>query len=223
MNNWKNMRDALDNVYYALQDDESREIFDARVQFMIDRDHEAYIDKIFRWNQLYPKKWRCPEMEKVLEEGQEIIIYGCGHDGRITKRNLEICGYSILCWCDSNSELWGSEVEGKAVVSPEELMPGYAKCLIIIGSKRYETEMRARLFDIGFPVKNIFSFIYYQGIGVYGNQYFDIFHPKKKEVFIDAGAYNGDTVVEFLKWIRGGGIQSIFFGTFSGYVCGYSE
>ncbi len=170
---------------------------------MINRDEEAYIDTIFELNHLYPKKWHCPEIEKVLEDRQEIIIYGCGHDGRKIKRGLEICGYSILCWCDSNSELWGSEIEGKIVFSPEELMPNYAKCLVIIGSKHYEREMRARLFDVAFPIKNIFAFIYPQCIGVCGNKYFDIFQPKAKEVFIDAGAYNGDTIEEFQKWNRG--------------------
>lgn len=221
MNYWKNVKDDLDNIYCALQDEESRGLFDARVQYMVDRDGEAYIDAIFELNQLYPKKWRCPELEKVLEDGQGIIIYGCGHDGRMTKRNLEMCGYPIVCWCDGNSELWGSEVEGKRVVSPEELMPGYMECLVIISSKQYETEMRSRLYDVGFPVRNIFSFLYHQGIGVYGKQYFDVFQPGQKEVFIDAGAYNGDTMDEFLKW--NGGIYKVYSLELSADMCAVIE
>lgn len=203
MNYWKNTRNTLDTIYSALQDEESRKLFDARVRYMVDRNEGAYIETIFELNQLYPKKWHCPEIEKALGDRQEIIIYGCGHYGRMIKRNLEICGYSIVCWCDSNSALWGYEVEGNIVLSPEELMPNYANCLVIISSKNYETEMRARLMDVEFPIKNVFVFIYRQGISVCGDQYFDVFQPKDKEIFIDAGAYKGDSIEKFLKWNRG--------------------
>lgn len=112
MNCWNDIKNKLDNVYNALQDDESRNLFDARVQYMLDRDTDAYIDALFELNQLYPKKWRCPEIELALGEGQRIVIYGCGHDGKIVKRNLEICGYAISYWCDGNSDLWGRYVGG---------------------------------------------------------------------------------------------------------------
>ena len=43
MNYWKNIKDKLDAIYNALQDEESRELFDARVKYMIDRDSDSYI------------------------------------------------------------------------------------------------------------------------------------------------------------------------------------
>lgn len=37
-------------------------------------------------------------------------------------------------------------------------------------------------------------------IGLFGWQYFDIFSPKKGEVFVDAGAFQGETDGDFVKW-----------------------
>lgn len=201
MNYWNNIKDKLNTIYNALQDEESRELFDARVKFMIDRNEDSYIDAIFELNKLYPKKWRCPEMEKVLEDGQEIVIYGCGHDGRISKRVLEISGYFVKYWCDSARNLWGTCVEGIEVISPNDLGEKYRDCLVVIGSKKYDIEIRRRLFDIDFPTKNIFTFAYNQGVAMCGKQYFDIFEPCDKEVLVDAGAYNGDSINDFLTWV----------------------
>lgn len=140
-------------------------------------------------------------MEKALENGQEIIIYGCGHDGKISKRVLEISGYSVAYWCDSAGDLWGTYVEGIQVISPDELSDKYRDYLLVIGSKKYETEIRRRLFDVNFPTKNIFTFAYNQGVAVYGQQYFDVFDPNDKEAFVDVGAYNGDSIDNFLAWV----------------------
>lgn len=200
MNYWKNIKDKLDAIYNALQDEESRELFDARVKYMIDRDSDSYIDTIFEINRTYPKKWRCLEMENALENEREIIIYGCGHDGKISKRVLEISGYSVAYWCDSARDLWETYVEGVKVISPNELGNKHRDCLLVIGSKRYETEIRMRLFDVNFPTKNIFIFAFNQGVANCGKQYFDIFDPRDTEVFVDAGAYNGDSINDFLAW-----------------------
>lgn len=197
---WNEMKNTMEKIYTALQDEESRRLFDARVEYMISRDGDLFVDRIFELNHDFPKKWRCREIERVLKDNQKIIIYGCGHDGKISKRVLDICGYEIWCWCDSNSELAGTQIDGKPVISPEELMPKYQDCLLIVGSKRYEIEIRRRLYDVGFPAENTFSFVYNQGLGSCGNQYFDVFLPKEHEVYVDAGAYNGDSIQKFMEW-----------------------
>lgn len=116
---WNNIKDELDNVYRALQDEESRRLFDARVKYMIDRDRDSYADTIFELDKSYSKNWHCPEIEKVIEEGQKIVIYGCGHDGKILKKNLQLCGYPVAYWCDCDMSLWGTYVEGIEVISLE--------------------------------------------------------------------------------------------------------
>lgn len=219
MNRWKEIRTDLDRIYDALCDEESRQLFDARVAYMLDRDDEAYVEEICRLNGVFPKEWRCRELEGVLKPGQEIVIYGCGHDGKILKRELKLCGYSAAYWCSGHSGRIGTEVEGIKVISPEELAAHHRESLVIIGSRKYETELRRRLFDVGFPFHNIFQFAYEPGIGQNGNQYYDLFTPEEGEVFIDAGAYDGDSLEGFLRWVDGREYKAYALET-SAYMCG---
>lgn len=64
--------------------------------------------------------------------------------------------------------------------------------------------MRARLLDVRFPTKNVFISAYDLSVVHCGKQYFDMFEPGEKEVFVDAGAYNGDTIDNFLTWVGNG-------------------
>lgn len=205
---WNGLKCMLDKIYAALQDEESKMLFDARVEYMIGRDEDKYIEKIFELKNFFPKIWQCPEIESVLKDNQKIIIYGCGHDGKRIKKALEMCGYSVWCWCDSSRELRETQIEGKVVIAPEELLPKYKDYLLIVGSKKYEAEIRRRLCDIGFPAQNIFTFAFYPCFSICGNQYFDVFLSKEQEVYIDAGAYNGDSIEQFLKW--GGRFHKIY-------------
>lgn len=197
---WLEMRRQLDDIYRALADEESKEWFDARIKYMVDGNSDDFICNIEKIRSRYQLKWENWEIERALSDKQNIVIYGCGHDGRIAKRNLEMAGYDILCWCDSNTELQNQFVDGKKVISPEELSEKYNDCLVIIGSSKYETGIRTRLCDVNFPVKNIFRFLWGQAINTCGEQYFDVFSPLEREIFVDAGAYNGDTIQGFMKW-----------------------
>lgn len=197
---WLDIKGQLDSIYCALADDESKEWFDAKVKFMIDDNKDDFITSIEKIRSRFPQKWRNVDLERALSDGQDIIIYGCGCDGKNIKRNLEMAGYTIKCWCDSDIKLHNQVVDGKKVISPEELGEKHSSSLVIIGSSKYETGIRTRLWDVNFPTKNIFKFLWGQAINTCGQQYFDVFAPLKREVLVDAGAYNGDTIQEFINW-----------------------
>ena len=46
-------------------------------------------------------------------------------------------------------------------------------------------------------------------LGVWGWQYFDVFSPRKDEVFVNAGAFQGETDIDFVKW-TGGSYKKIY-------------
>lgn len=55
-----------------------------------------------------------------------------------------------------------------------------------------------------FPERLVYANIYgLIPIGQFGWQYFDMFSPKKDEVFVNAGAFQGETDFEFSKWTNG--------------------
>lgn len=201
------MREDLDKIYNALVDEESKEWFNAKVEYMITRDKDAFYNALFEIVKKYPYKWHHLGIERFIKGRTYpgIIIYGCGHDGNLIQEVLEICGYTISCWCDSNQELWGQNLKGKKIISPTQLIERYDDYLVVIGSMGgYKYLILEHLRAIGFPLEN--TVILDETTSNYAirkMQYFDLFQPDKKEVFIDAGAYNGDTIFDFLEWING--------------------
>lgn len=80
------------------------------------------------------------------------------------------------------------------------LLTEYCNDYIVVSAFDYRNEIYSFLLDIGVPEHQILSPFY----GVYENQYFI---PEVKlqydEVFIDAGCYNGKTILDFMKFCGG--------------------
>lgn len=193
----------MEDIYNALIDDESRDWFDAKIDYMITRNSDCFLNTLFALAKKYPREWHYIGMERFVKDKEYsgIIIYGCGHGGKFTKEILDLCGYSVACWCDSAKQKVGSDVNGLKVISTEELVEKYNDYLVVIGSTKYKEQIIERLGAFDFPLERTASYsdnTYDWAIG--GNQYFDIFSPDCEEVYIDGGAYNGDTIFDFLEW-----------------------
>ena len=89
---YRNLLSKVDWIYNKLEDKESKELFDARVDYMITGDEDKFYKVIDSLS-----GWKCMELGKILSETQtdKIIIYGCGHDGMRTKKQLRCV--VILC------------------------------------------------------------------------------------------------------------------------------
>ncbi len=49
----------------------------------------------------------------------KVVLFGAGNLGRQTRRDMEGLPFTPLAFVDNNSSLWGSEVDGLAVLSPD--------------------------------------------------------------------------------------------------------
>jgi FlaA1/EpsC-like NDP-sugar epimerase len=49
-----------------------------------------------------------------------LILFGTGKLGRRTLKGLREVGIEPLAFCDNNSVIWGSDIEGLKVLSPEK-------------------------------------------------------------------------------------------------------
>ena len=87
----------IKSIKNRLIDDESKAIFDAKIDYMITRKEDTFIEAIWSFlNKMY-----CPDLASVMNSDNEkrrIVIFGCGHDGLRTKKVLEICGYKAFCF-----------------------------------------------------------------------------------------------------------------------------
>lgn len=189
---------SIGKLKEALMDEESRVLFDARVDYMISRDEDQFFNVVDTLN----KNWYCEELNKILEKVnvEGIMVFGSGRDGRRVKKILELCNYPPCCFCDSDGGKVGKVVDGLPVISVDNLLKEFRNYLVIFGSRRYADEMDQTLAARGFPNENILNSIYKMIIAQWGKQYFDIFSPEKDEVFVDGGGYNGDTIMDFLAW-----------------------
>lgn len=188
----------LNRVYNALQDEESRELFEARLSYVFDRNQNLYEDKI---HQRY-SDWRCPEIDDCLAkiESDGIVLFGCGHDGKIMKEQLSGWGYRVNAFCDNDSRKWGGVYEEVDIISPEDLIQKYKSSVVVIASSAYGKEIYEQLKGLKFPLEQVIMPQYKTLVALRGCQYFDIFEPKEQELYIDCGGFDGETVFDFCKW-----------------------
>lgn len=191
-----------------LQDEESKIIFEARVNYLFTRREEDYY-KLIRNVQ---NQARCDELDDFLADNigyEGIVIAGIGEEGIRTKRLLDICDKSAQAFCNLNEDNYPEEIEGLKVISINQLVKDYRSWVVVLTNREDMAAMYSRLLRDGFPRKKILYPMYAHLVGSKGIQYFDVFTPLEDEVFVDAGSYNGDTIREFLKW-NGGKYRKIY-------------
>lgn len=91
-------------------------------------------------------------------------------------------------------------IDGTKAVSFDDVVKNYKDYLIVIGTCTYGEEVYRQLVRGGIDEKNILQPKSELFSEFRGNQYFDVFLPKKEEIFLDAGSFDGQTAAGFLEW-----------------------
>ena len=179
----------MQRFYNVLSDDESRKIYFRRLMYSISGDKKYLKDIVCS----------LPEGEWFysLKPGRNDYIFGCGHFGQLT------CAWFDTDWkgfVDNNWSAYPHGVLGLKVYPPEKL-PQNARVFLAV--KYHAEEIKQQLISIGIQAENIINVgktLYDMGV----RQYFDLpYLPHHdKEVFVDAGALNGDTSLRFVEWCR---------------------
>ncbi len=187
---------------FSFEDDLSREVFNTVCDYRLFGEEKVFLDLA----EGRGRKWLNPELMGAARRAgcSKYILYGSGYDGAINKQVMDLCGTPVLCFCDGNPRRKGSRLMGTQIISKEDLPQVFAEdVMIIVSSRKYKDEITADLLAAGIPRKQVF---------VPGNgnlfawdetQYFDLFRPKENEVFVDGGAYRGETSISFAKWAGG--------------------
>ena len=200
------------NVYAHLNDEISKKIFEARIQYATTGD-VGYItgleSKYRNLNsdmQLYVEK---------LQKGSHCLIYGAGRAGHYLAGRFKRFGVNVDSFIDPDESKGPVDAEtGIKVITEKELCENIAlygdKTVIISYSKKPAAdEVKKRLVeDIGIDEKNIrmgiFDWRNNQG------QYFDFFEAGENEVFVDCGCFDGATCYNFAGWCGHKGFDHIY-------------
>lgn len=196
----RNYYQKMNEIYERLQDEESKKLFEARITYMLTENQDFYMEDM---HNIYDDWKTSVELEARLDEvhPQGIIIFGCGYGGRGTKRILSFWGYQTDYFCDTYKA--GQVIDNVEVLSVDAVVNDYREYLVITSSFQYGEEMYQSLIQKGFPQKNIFMPQSYILMASRGLQYRDVFEPQTNEVYIDAGAFDGETIFDFCKWTSG--------------------
>ncbi|MBR3622572.1 MAG: hypothetical protein IKN43_04390 [Selenomonadaceae bacterium] len=95
----------LGKFYDLLQDDESKYLFNLRMNYLINRNTDDFTLGIASMN----KKWRIIEDDDFSKyyKGQKIILWGAGSNGQMTEKVLTSNGFHVYGYCDNDNHLWG--------------------------------------------------------------------------------------------------------------------
>ena len=97
---------------------------------------------------------------------KKIILFGAGRDGRSALDDFG--NENVFCFCDNNRSLWGREVAGKRVISPDELKQYEKDNIIVLAAKeRICNAIACQLKE----ELQIDRFLYYSALKKYLNTY----------------------------------------------------
>lgn len=199
---FESLMKKIEDVYDSLQDELSRVIFTHKFQNLLLNDSTHLYDMIIKTNSLGPgenKSFNQYLKSQNISPDDEIVLYGTGNDSPYFVNLLKSSGHRNYIFCDSDSRKWDSSHLGVKVISPQLILSDHMDSKIIITSNMFYTEIRCLLLEMGCPEKRILEW------GNHHKQYFGepFITPCENEVFVDAGAYTGDTVGGFIRFCNG--------------------
>lgn len=111
--------------------------------------YEEYI-KIFQ-----QKTRTINNMFKVIGE-RKVVIFGCGRYGKYFHALLmNKCAENAVAFCDNNSMLWQTEIQGLRVLSPKNAVEQFPKSIYVIANLRNADAIKTQLIQMGIGEKNI--------------------------------------------------------------------
>jgi FkbM family methyltransferase len=198
--------DIIKMIYDKLQDDESRLIFDHRLRYYQTGDVTYLLNMLSELDNVYDNYTHVPESRKnrlsalkkrLAYEKRDIVMYGAGGalNGVLFLLNKHI-GVEPVCICDSDSKKWDTKKDGLNIISPHELQQKHKDSYIVISGINYNDKIFNDLLTLGYSPDNIFTCCSPTAL------YFrlDEIPAYKNEIYIDAGCYDGQTIIDFIKY-----------------------
>lgn len=190
-------------LYNRLQDELSRKIFWARLQF----EAEPGIDQAFQLRRIgqgatIPQiSWR-ERLTEATKGGKKLVLYGAGAYGGDVARNLLKSHFDFFAFCDRDKA--GRTYLGKTILSPSELVSHSDLYVVVITTIPYYEEVYQYLSENKFPSNNIIKCPEIDPIRGKTGQYYEfpeLFKPGT--AIVDGGCFDGMDTIEFSKWCGG--------------------
>lgn len=200
--------EKMTQLYGALQDELSREVFDARLMADV-CPTVSHLTQLIQLN-----RHMSPEDAARIEQMKEkfyslasqaspaapFIIYGAGINGRQVAEGLLAENIPFFGFCCRNSERFSEGIMGKPVISPEKVFAEPEKFYVIIAATAAQ-EILGILREHNFPEERIIMFMDSCADSLQYFEFPQFFH--KGTSFIDGGCYDISTSRRFADWCGG--------------------
>ena len=206
----------MNQLFDLLQDEQSKRIFWARLQFDVDpnMDSAILLLLLLRPFRSFPpseinerKNWR-KYFERANIEGKDIILYGAGTMGQLYANLLKQSNADFKAFCDKR--MAGQNSLMKPIISPEELLTRADSTYVIITTPTYYDEIIAYLEANRYPKDHILL-----GLSVrfsLHSSYFDFLDDiEPGTAFVDCGCFDGSDSIRFSTLTNGNYSKIIAF------------
>ena len=196
--------DTTRNIYQALNDEISKELFTARLNYSATGDVGYVRDLPACYKNLNADIQAFAE--KLYHSGTaHLVIFGAGANGGDlagTFKNLP-----WFCFIDNYSQNTRDERTNLPIYSLETYQNQFGlngtKYVIAVYKKSAVQSIYKQLLDSGVSAENILTISDWRNNS---SQYFDVFTPNEHEAFVDCGCYDGSTAFRFAGWCAEGGM-----------------
>jgi len=181
-------------------------IFDHRLRYYQTGDDKHLLEMLAKLDKRYDNYANVPPSrknrvsklkERLTDDPRDIVLYGAGCAFKdaysILRKHIDIDPIYI---CDSDSSKWNTKLNDINIISPQELQRDHKDCIIAISGIMYNDEIYNYILTLGVSPADIYTFCTPK------TQYFDIdiLPPIENEVFIDAGCFDGQTIIDFIDY-----------------------
>ncbi len=175
-----------------LIDEKSRIIFDARINYKKDKSLMSFYNLLKRNKEIYIFR----ELDEYIEKSKLSMIYIWGDNdfSLYSYQVLKDAGYSVGGLISNDSEC---KLRVFNFVTVDEIRQQLDGIIIILFDRDISYVPHEVLKNA--HILNLYSHV----VGRTGNQYFDFFSAGENEVFLDAGALDGETSKKFISWCNG--------------------
>lgn len=192
-----NLVEDINKVYQMLEDELSKQVFEARLAWNEYREIDKLIKCLEKPDFSLKNKKDFNIINAEYKDGETVVVYGAGACGvvehRAMKQRYPQCNY---IFCDRNYKKLKEEGTLEAdIISPEELLLKYKDCKVLVTP----TEGNNFKEIIGFLEENNVENIITDAPHVTGAYFTDFMPLTSEEVFVDGGSFFGATSIEFAK------------------------
>ncbi len=187
----------LKKVYELLEDEESREIYLNRLNYLVTGRIE-FIEKIIsKYIPNLPLFGRdvIHKFLKELPQDKKFVLYGAGEWGKevfpLFKDDPRFIGF-----CSGTKEKQEHGFMGVSVISPETLFQK-KNLTVVVSALSAKQEILELLKYNGYPTELIFTMDDFEVLTNEEYFGFEYFKYEPNEVFVDAGSYNLATAIDF--------------------------